>query len=111
MSNYDFFAQTATIAPPPSLAVKAPFHLRGWHIAVAAVMLVAAATAVVVLLMSGSSKPGRPDPGTARIFGEQARAELPAPVTGDECLSAMRAVPAIANDQAASAAFLAGCES
>jgi hypothetical protein len=111
MSNYDFFAQTATIAPPPSPAVKAPFQLRGWHIAVAAVVLAATAATVVVLLLSGSSKPGRPDPGTARIFGQQARAELPAPVTADECLSAMRAFPAIANDQTASAAFLAGCES
>ena len=112
MSNYDFFAPTATITPPSSSqGARAGFQLRGWHIAVAAVLLAAAATAVVVLLLSGSSKPGRPDPGTARIFGEQARVELPAPVTADECLSAMRAFPAIAKDQAASAAFLAGCES
>jgi hypothetical protein len=123
MSNYDFFAPAATTmdapAPMPTPAegpAKTPaqprteFKLRRWHFVTAALVLIAAAAGVVVLLLSGSSKPGRPDPDTARIFGEQARTQLPAPVTTDECMSAMRAFPAIAKDDAASAAFLAGCE-
>lgn len=123
MSNYDFFAPAtatavnqAAAAPTPSLpAVSLPlatggFWRRRWPLVVGGVAVVAVIAAVALLLTSGSSKPGRPDPGTARLFGEQTRGQLPAPVTADECLNAMRAFPAIANDEQASAAFLAGCE-
>ena len=124
MSSYDFFAPTAPAVADPPPAGPAPmaaaasllpaasrgFRLRRWPVVVGGLALVGLLVVAAVLLMSGSSKPGRPDPDTARLFGQQARTQLPAPVTDDECMAAMRAFPAIAKDDRASAAFLAGCE-
>lgn len=124
MSSYDFFAPAAPAVADPPAAGPAPvaasasllpaasrgFRIRRWPVVAGGLALVGLLVVAGVLLMSGSSKPGRPDPGTARLFGEQTRTQLPAPVTADDCLAAMRAFPAIAKDDRASAAFLAGCE-
>ena len=54
-------------------------------------------------------EPSGPDPATARLFGQQTRTQLPAPVTRDECAAAVRAFPAIARSPEARAAFVEGC--
>lgn len=126
MSADDFFApapaRVAQPAPPPGLpgapappaagspaARPSPPGLR-WLVIGVAFAVLAAAVGLGIGLWRGSSAKTRPDPATARVFGQQTRLQLPQPVTPDECTSAVHAFPAIARDARASAAFVAGCE-
>jgi hypothetical protein len=134
VDGYEFFAPTAPTAPiapaapiapvPPALSVgpvasavgpvsvssarRAELKTPRWVWAIV-LLLVAAVLGGGYAVWPHSSGPGRPDPGTARIFGQQTRVELPAPVTADECEQAVLAFHAIAADRRARAAFIAGC--
>jgi hypothetical protein len=111
----DFYAAPAVAAPPPTVQTLPPRVTRArrrsrWPVAAAiAVALVAAVVGLAVVLWPHSSGPGKPDPGMARLFGQQTRVQLPQPVETEDCTAAVKAFPAIAADATARAAFVAGC--
>lgn len=107
-------AAPAVVAPlftpvplPPRPTAKASFPL--WPVVGGIVATLALLIGLAVALWPHSSGPSGPDTGTARLFGQQTRLQLPQPVQADDCAGAVRAFPAIARDQAAKAAFIDGC--
>jgi hypothetical protein len=80
-----------------------------WPWVAAGTGLLALMVVLAVVLWPHSSKPSGPDPSTARLFGKEARVELPQPITSDDCSAAVKAFPAIAADVIARAAFVDGC--
>ena len=75
----------------------------------AGVGVLALVVGLAVLLWPHSSGSSGPDVPMARLFGQQTRTQLPAPVTSEDCAAAVKAFPAIAADVKARAAFVDGC--
>ena len=124
MSVDDFFARPVapaapTTAPtasaplftpvplPPRPTAKAAFPL--WQVLTGVVVTLAVVVGLAVVLWPHSSGSQGADTGTARLFGQQTRAQLPQPVQPEDCAAAVRAFPGIARDPAARAAFIDGC--
>jgi hypothetical protein len=105
------FAAGGTAAPAAVVPARPATKPRSLLLPVigGAVALLTLLVALTVWLWPHSSGPGRPDPGVARLFGQQTRAQLPQPVGSGDCAAAVRAFPAIAKDTRARAAFVDGC--
>ena len=101
-------AAPTSLAPVPVVTATKPRSLLLPVVAVA-VALVALLVGLVVVLWPHSSGSSGADPGTARMFGQQTRTQLPQPVASEDCAAAVRAFPGIAKDTKARAAFIDGC--
>jgi hypothetical protein len=102
----------APAAPPAQHGVRrAPARSGpGWPVVAAiALAVVGALIAAAVALWPHSSGTSAPDPGMARLFGQQTRLQLPQPIAAEDCAAAVRAFPKIAADTRARAAFEEGC--
>jgi hypothetical protein len=104
------FAAGPVPAPAPiPVAPEAQPRSLLLPVVVGAVALLALLVGLAVLAWPHSSGSGGPDPGMARLFGQQTRAQLPQPVASEDCAAAVRAFPAIDKDVKARAAFVDGC--
>jgi hypothetical protein len=80
-----------------------------WPWVALGVALVALFVGLAVVLWPNASPRSGPDLSMARLFGQQTRAQLPQPVTTEDCAAAVRAFPKVAADPQARAAFIDGC--
>src|SRR3954449_11785354 len=115
----DFYASAPAVLPKagltsfeparPQVARPAPKRAPVWPWVAAGIALLALLVGLAVVLWPHSTTSNAPDVPMARLFGQQARTQLPQPVTSDDCSAAVKAFPKIAADVKARAAFVDGC--
>ena len=90
-------------------AAAARRRTPSWRQVAGALAILALFVVSAALLWPHASGSSGPALSTARLFGAQTRAQLPQPVTADDCKAAVHAFRGIAQDPKATAAFVDGC--